>query len=118
MNPEPKMPISGTCPNCQKSIPKDASYCPHCGFGKKKIFFANDPDDAPAIRWIWVLVAMLLVPLAACGGCFVTTMANFDHPSKSEATVSILMWIEGISFVIGLIMVLINSVHAVFNRKK
>lgn len=97
------------CPHCGKAILVSATWCPHCGAG-----FASQSGAKYQFGFIWFLALFLIVPLVACGGCFLGLSTGFSGSSSSDAG-GILMTV---SFIVMCASVLAGFVLLVVNLAK
>ncbi len=103
-----------SCPNCHTNLPGGAIYCAKCGFVRKIVHFANDTSEKellaskplPFRAW-WILSLLFIVPLGACGGCWVLGF-SIDHPDRGFMNQA--SFVEIVSVAIGLVMLLVNIV--------
>ena len=57
------------CEKCGKLMPGRSAWCPLCGDGRPQVVNQELRQGAYPVSLIWIFTALVLVPLAACGGC-------------------------------------------------
>lgn len=102
------------CPNCGNSMSGGATNCAKCGYVRKIVHFANDTSEKellasrplPFRAW-WILSLLFIVPLGACGGCWAF---GFSIDNSNDGFINQASFVEIVSVVIGLVMLLVNIV--------
>lgn len=107
-------PLEGDpCPNCGKKIHENTNWCSSCGFGTPGFGISDYSKGKYCFSWVWFLCLFVLVPIAACGGCFV--YANSSAVSTGKGDVGpmfmvVAFGIECLSIIFGLGLLLYNGI--------
>ena len=103
------------CANCGESYLSGLPYCPHCGLGKKKIFRSNSDTNMPFVPWAWVWATLLIIPLAACGGCMIH-VSSVHSDSDLYRIGGYYITAQFVSVCTGIVLSIVNASTA--NRKR
>ncbi len=94
------------CPNCDKPVAIGAPYCPGCGYRSNRVPKSTTP---PPVSWWLVFTLLFIVPLAACGGCFL-----FDVSSNA---MGFALATEAFSVVAGFIVLIVNCIDLLTRKR-
>jgi len=88
------------CPNCKNPILIGSTWCPHCGAGKPHDNRQLTHPKRYTFGWVWFLFSFLIVPLGACGSCFL----SYDIAGYA-------LFIMAGSVVVGFLLLIINAIR-------
>ena len=104
------------CPNCGEPLVPGVTWCAKCGAGKVQVPRFDDPPGRSGkypISTVWILMLLVFVPLASCGGCVVFgsmgAKPTGEYEFFSQGIMTGAMVVEALSFFLGILLLGYNG---------